>query len=316
MVLAIVSGSAVASAECRMEADLRWSTIEAEVLGREPIEVTLREELQVELLPSNHSDGIRFRTLGAVELVARLPPGRALLVAVQLASVWAGPVQLHPGAALNVEAVTEAGVFGVVHIAEGVRARIGPVPCSGLQVIRDLSDARLDRWDAPMHVHVDARLHGPRVRLQRAGVTAWIHTTGALEVARLERRGRLVRVQRVYPSGIAIEGWARVADVTAIDSRTMRLLPEFPELTLRGVSICGGGARPIRVRQGVLSVVRDGPQGAPWATIREATRLLATRARDGYEVRELPGMRLDCHASERAWVSATDVEELPSPQRR
>lgn len=316
VVLAIVSGSAVASAECRMEADLRWSTIEAEVLGREPIEVALREDLQVELLPSD-SDGIRFRTRGSVELVGRIPRDRPLLVTVQRESVWAGPVQLHRGATLDVKAVTEAGLFGVVHIAERVVARVGPIPCRGLRLIRDLEEARLYEWDAPSHVHVDARVDGPRIRLRRAGVAAWIHTAEPLEVVRVERRGHLVHVRRDYPSGISIDGWVRAGDVTTIERRTMRLLPDFHELTLRGggASSCGV-THTIHVRQGVDAVVRDGPQGAPWATVREATRLEAIRMHGGYSLCELPGMRLGWRESERAWVSATEVEELPSPQRR
>lgn len=316
VVLAFLGVASHASAECRLTAEIQEVPIEVEVPGRDPIAVRFRGEQEIVLLPSSRDEGIRFRTHGPVELVARFPRDHAVIVAVHTPTLRAGPILLHDGALLRVDAVGDTGLFGFVRIAAGLTARVGPLSCVGLHVLTsaELTDSGGFPSDDAL-THVDARLDGPRVRLEWSGVAVMVHTREPLEVARLERRGDQLRVRRDYPSAISIDGWASQADVTATERRALEPEAHSPELTLRGGSswACGGRQRAVRVRDGVIAVIRDGPQGAPWATIREGTRLQAEPRLDGYVLYEVPSAKRDCNLPERAWLSAADVEEFEAP---
>jgi len=82
ILLVVLSGAPMASAECRLMADLYEVPAEVEVPGRAPIEVTFHSEQLVELLPGDRFDGIRFRTTGPAELEARLLGDRPVIIAV------------------------------------------------------------------------------------------------------------------------------------------------------------------------------------------------------------------------------------------
>ncbi len=316
LVLLVMVGSAsTASAECRLSADLYEVPANVEVPGRDPIDVQFRSEQRIELLPSSRGEGLRFRTIGPVELMARFPPSYSVIAAVHVPVLQAGPIRMHDGALLRVESVTDVGLFAFVRIASDVTARIGPVSCSGLHILSsaDLSDSAGEPPD-DLLTHIDGRLDGPLVRVSRDGVTVIIDAREPLGVARLERRGSRIRVRRDYPSGITLDGWVGATEVTVIERRALQLMPYAGELSfLSGSSRSCGTLDTLQVREGVLAVIRDGPHGTPWATVREGVRLAATAFLDGYALYELPGTKRDCDLAERAWISGADVEEPASP---